>query len=208
MIRLIQSFIDSVTQLARLPGTYHAAADLLIDFSNKLLMARNTCVQHMLNSQRCHLLAMLDDALLAISIDEWDKPASSASICTSEVPWDKHIAPVSRRLAEGLALTPVWTEGEEAAADLKALRWMDWYDEHPTVFQSSLWMKSCYFVRSRKFLQESEQIYWEKRKVNACLQERLPKEIADEIIDDVLESENLHCGRLRRKYFPAGKGKA
>lgn len=197
-----QGFVDVVSQIAKLPDSFLNAAMMLNDFTTKILFADGSCFENMLNSQRGHIFWLLDDGLLRICLDEWEKPASPGS--TSETPWNITIAPLRDHIAQSFSTIPRWANDDPTSHRETALGWT--WRKRPLKEFTDL-MEGNHFVRTRKFLAESLKVFYVRRKVNACLGGRLPKEVADEIIEDVLIYEGFASGTLRMKYLPKGKGK-
>jgi hypothetical protein len=198
-----QSFIDIVSQIAKLPECFSNAAMMLNDFTTKILFSDGSLFEHMLNSQRGHIFWLLDDGLLRICLDEWERPSSPGS--NSETPWNITIAPLREHIAQSFCTVPNWARGNPAFYRERALGWS--WGKRPLKEFTDL-MEGNYFVRTRMFLAESLKVFYVRRKVNACLRGRVPKELADEIIEDVLIYEGFSPGTLRMKYLPKGKGKA
>lgn len=203
LIAHTQSFIETVEALARLPHDFPNVALLLIDFGFKILEGGKSGFNLMLTSQRCHIFWMLDDALLKMCLDEWERP-DDGNNTTAETPWHHAIDSLDQRVNNCLSTLPDWAY-EPLLEELEITLGWTWRGHASR--ELSEWMESYFFIRSRKFWKESMKIYWTKRKVNACLKDRLPKELADDIIDQVLDFEGLPVERLRTKYFPKGKCK-
>lgn len=217
LVKLTEVFAESVKQIAfRLPENFNLNTGLLVDFAVYLLHTSDSSFKLMLNSQRAHIFRILDDAHLSICLDEWEK----LEVTTR---WPRFIHPATKRLGIQLLAEPNWLDdrfwdqyqyqlrclNEQRARDIALGSFPFPYDNafpHSTPnysrqkepWSSQFW----YFKRSRAFLQESTEIYNVRTKVNACLQRRLPREIAEIIIEDVLADEIGTVGNLRSKYLP------
>ncbi|KAH7138822.1 hypothetical protein B0J11DRAFT_25917 [Dendryphion nanum] len=193
LIQHTASFADSVKQLTRLPQSFQHAAALLVDFTINVLLGPNSCFHHMLNGQRAHIYWLLDEAMLHVCLDEWEKLDDTTS-------WLESIEPLVAKLVVGIAVS-----GHMADENYTALLQKDM----PTIlsvvredcYSSNLW----YFEKSRRFLEESVEMYGVRSKVNGCVQGRLPREIVDIVVDEVLIHEKGVPGSLRSRYMPKGK---
>ncbi|KAF2734449.1 hypothetical protein EJ04DRAFT_244107 [Polyplosphaeria fusca] len=194
-----EKFIEDVTARAGNGYDRLQMASLLVDYTSMILREEQGGVfERLLNCQRIDVYVKLDIALLRICLDEWECNEDTAS---QVVPWHIAIAPLAQRLSEHIDKFPEW-----AQADLVDLRRLKRIDERKWA-SNGAWMEWWYFAKTRKFLEESLQIYWVKRKVHACIKERLPEELTDLIVTDILEHEGLPSGRLRTRFFPKKKDK-
>lgn len=214
LLQRTECFIGTVQKLTQISEDLDFAASALVDYIVSLFCAEKSWFQCMLNGQRCHILRLLDDALLSMCLEEWDRPPVSMEL--PEVPWNAISAPILWRIDQGLRWVLQWMEMIlSLSSHGTALGW-DWLrqwrreEPWPRLYGPvpARWMTDVWFARSRKFLCESEKVYWIRKKVHTCLQGRLPEELAGEIIDEVLLLEKLPVGRLRSEYFPKGKGKS
>ncbi|KAF2004226.1 hypothetical protein P154DRAFT_51508 [Amniculicola lignicola CBS 123094] len=156
----------------------------------------------MLNSQRLSIYQLLDTALLRILLSAWESESPS------EREWPETIGALASDISKAMANIPAWADLD--SCDMLRNKGVDnglymeganhWPDGEET-------LRTWYFARTRKFLEESLATYWTKRKVNTCVRGWLPMELVDDIVDYVLEYERLPTGMLRGKYFPKGKEK-
>lgn len=216
LIKHTEAFTESVKQIARLPETFDLATRLLVDFAIYLLYTTESSFHLMLNSQRAHIFWILDDAHLSICLEEWEKLEEGTC-------WPHSIKPVMERLGIELFDEPNWigdrfwdaykreieylNERKRRADpadipfpyDISVLRETDVsYTRSTQSSSSQFW----YFKQSRAFLQESRDVYDVRVKVNEGLQGKLPREVAEIIIEDVVADEVGVVGTLRAKYLP------
>jgi hypothetical protein len=164
-----------------------------------VLRAADSIFDLLLNSQRHRIYWILDDALLHIILNEWEKPEGHEA--TPNLPWHKTVAMVVQRISEGTALMPEWAEKDGASHLLVKHPYTPGYDAK----ESLEMLDGIYFPQSRKFLDESLKQYWTRWKVNASLKNKLPVELSEVILNDVAVSEEVFMGSLRTKYIAKGK---
>jgi hypothetical protein len=68
-----KEFISEIWRLARLPNGFRLSIDLLVWFSIDVLHRPDSCFGGMLNSQCLNIYWLLDDALLYIALEQWEK---------------------------------------------------------------------------------------------------------------------------------------
>ncbi len=166
----------------------------LVDFSVNEVREKDVCFDQFLNSQRCSIYWILDDALLRILLWQWED-------ASQKLPWDISTAPLRRALDEAETLIPQWAKAEHESYHKWRNQPMDQCNTTEKFFEQS------YFMLSRRFLRESLKIHEVWRAVNVGSKGKLPAELAKGIVDEVLEWEGLPTEDLRNVYFPRKKGK-
>jgi len=68
-----KEFVSEIWRLARLPNGFRLSIDLLVWFSIDVLHRPDSCFGGMLNSQCLNIYWLLDDALLYIALEQWEK---------------------------------------------------------------------------------------------------------------------------------------
>ncbi|KAF2111410.1 hypothetical protein BDV96DRAFT_582106 [Lophiotrema nucula] len=196
LITFTNEYIARIERLARLEVDRLYAGSLLVDFTISVLREeRGGLFEQLLNSQRARIYHMIDEALLRVCLDEWENEDRAA------LPWNQAIRPLARALSRATELIPSWAKADWA----DMARYKSCCNEN--LSDNGAWMEAVYFNRTRKMLEESLELYWVKKKIHACVQQRLPEELIDGIVQNVLAYERLPTGRLRTRYFPKGKEK-
>ncbi|KAF2260332.1 hypothetical protein CC78DRAFT_536440 [Lojkania enalia] len=199
LMHYTQAFVSALAQLARLPGGFAPATILLVDFTVTVLREQiQNFFLRLLNSQRIQIYCILDEALLRICLDEWER---DDDVSGPLQPWGEAICPLAHDISSAVDMIPKWAEAESA--------WLArlWDIKPETLAGDGSWIHQWYFARTRKFLEESMKVYSIRTRVNKCVDGRLPAELVDTIVGDVLRYYDVPTGGLRRKHLPAGKGK-
>ncbi|OCL02296.1 hypothetical protein AOQ84DRAFT_189650 [Glonium stellatum] len=92
-----KEFISEVWRLARLPDGFRLSIDLLVWFSIDVLHRPDSCFSGMLNSQCLNIYWLLDDALLYIALEQWEKASDN---------WDVH--DTITEIETGIATVEPW----------------------------------------------------------------------------------------------------
>jgi hypothetical protein len=170
------------------PSKWAEAARLIVDYSVIVLRSENSGFEKFLHSQRESIYWILDDALLRLCLDQWE-------VDEERHQWVKATQPIKSALLDAHEKLPGWGEMDYRAM----LR-----------FQAIAGVASEYFVASffnqtERFLHESAKIAEILRTIRMSGIGRLPVELADIIIADVLSFEKLDPEDLRRAYLSKGK---
>jgi hypothetical protein len=156
------------------------AARLIVDYSVVVLRSARLGFERFLHSQRDSIYWILDDALLRICLDRWEN-------VHARFPWDMATRPIVLSLADAKKRLPSWIELD--------LQNMLKHQIDNSLSASNL--ANSYFQRTQAFLQQSTKIYEIWRTVRMSGIGRLPVELADVIIGDVMTAERLPTGDLR-----------
>jgi hypothetical protein len=169
------------------PAGWGEAARSIVDYSVFILRSERLRFERFLHSQRGSIYWILDDALLRICLDRWDDRQADS-------PWDQDIAPILLTLADAKSRLPSWV-----GLDVQnmAKHQIDNREAAKSLTKS-------YFDQTQGFLQRSSRLYEIWRTVRMSGIGKLPAELADAIIGDVMSAENLPGGDLRPLYLPKG----
>ncbi|KAF2490026.1 hypothetical protein BU16DRAFT_168747 [Lophium mytilinum] len=107
----MKDFIKGVWRLARLPYGYEFACDTLVWFSISVLHRTDSPFVYMLNSQRQSIYFLLDDAMLYIALEWWEKSAI----------WDVWTVVKDIRLGLSAGKVEWWERGSYFAKSLEFL---------------------------------------------------------------------------------------
>ncbi|KAH7384245.1 hypothetical protein DE146DRAFT_220169 [Phaeosphaeria sp. MPI-PUGE-AT-0046c] len=168
-----------------------AAARLLVDYSVRILSSENLEIDKFLHGQRESIYWILDDALLRLCLDQWEVDEKRAR-------WDKAVEPITMALSHAMESLQGW--GECHAHEMAKFG------------EKAPFMARClvagYFKQTRLFLLESARVFEIERTIQLSGIGKLPLELADMIIDDVLEFEKVRLGHdLRMVYLSKGTEK-
>jgi hypothetical protein len=191
----VEDLVAAICKLG-LPSSSVRAAEaacLIADFSIKVLRSKKSFFHRFLNSQRCGIYWILDDALLRICLELWEDKRAGPS-------WDKVIRPVNFALASAQEQLHEWAKLDVVV--FKETQRLSYDIPPPDTFTRG------YFERTLAFLPESIRVYEIWRTVRLSGIRRLPNELANFIIADIFEFEKLPVGDLRSLYLSKGKGKA
>lgn len=136
---------------------------------------------------------MLDDALLAMLLEEWEKGEEEFASGSNPGSWDVQTLPLVRELGNCLQLIPEW-----ALQDCSPLNRLKAADSE-FLANKGEWMLSYYFARSRRFLQESLAVHSVRRRANMVVKGRLPVELVEEVVRIVSREEDVPIERLRTR---------
>ncbi|KAF2806390.1 uncharacterized protein BDZ99DRAFT_479647 [Mytilinidion resinicola] len=107
----MKDFIKGVWRLARLPNGYELACETLVWFSISVLHRFDSPFVHILNSQRQNIYFLLDDAMLYIALEWWEKSAI----------WDVWTVVKDIRLGLNAGKVEWWERGSYFAKSLEFL---------------------------------------------------------------------------------------
>jgi hypothetical protein len=185
-----KAFTGTVQELATAtlkhePTRWAKAARMIVDYSVVILRSERLGFERLLNSQRGSIYWILDDALLRLCLDRWENAHPLIS-------WDAATAPVTLALSGAREKLPQWIE-----LDVRNMSKLQ-IDN----VGSARNLTNDYFVRTRKFLYQSTKLFEIWRTVRMSGIGRLPAELAEPIIEDVMTYEELPAGDLRSLYLP------
>lgn len=169
------------------PAGWGEAARSIVDYSVFILRSERLGFERFLHSQRGSIYWMLDDALLRICLDRWENRQAGS-------PWDQAIAPILLTLADAKSRLPSWVE-------LDVQNMAKHQIDNRAAAKS---LTKSYFDQTQCFLQHSSRLYEIWRTVRMSGIGKLPAELADAIIGDVMSAETLPKGDLRPLYLPKG----
>lgn len=148
----------------------------------------------MLNSQRASIYTLLDTTLLRILLQEWER----GDLGEKTEGWDVQTKSLCSALESRVRLFPEWVREDHAG-----LVGMD-LDAPGSMFlpgkSNGEWMAAIYFYRSRRFLEESLQVYGLRKMVDMVVRGKLPAELVDEIVRYVSVDEEVPTERLGKRY--------
>jgi hypothetical protein len=174
-----------------MPSRWAEAARLIVDYTVTILRSERLGFDRFLQSQRESIYWILDDVLCRICLDQWDVDEKKHF-------WNKTIAPINDALLLAQEKVPEWNE-----LDFKGMLNTKFVSE-----RAKMLFNANYFKRTQKFLRESGRIGEILRTARMSGIGRLPLELADIIIEDVLCFERLHTDDIRSSYLSKGKGSA
>ncbi|KAF2796032.1 hypothetical protein K505DRAFT_323622 [Melanomma pulvis-pyrius CBS 109.77] len=182
-----QNFVSTVHELSQLPHCFQQATTMLVEFSSGVLRTSGSCFPRMLNSQRASIYTLLDTALLHILLREWEK----GELGEKTEAWDVQTKPLCSALESRVRLFPEWAL-EDYAGFLAGE-------------SNGEWMTAIYFYKSRRFLEESLQVYGLRKRVDMVVRGRLPAELVDEIVRHVSLDEDVPTESLGKRHSLKGK---
>jgi hypothetical protein len=185
-----KTFTNAVQDLATAtmkhdPTKWAEAARLIVDYSVVILRSERLGFERLLNSQRGSIYWILDDMLLRLCLDRWETAQAL-------VPWDKAKAPITLALYDAKEKLPQWIE-----LDVRNMSKLQIDNAG-----SARHLTNDYFVRTQKFLHQSTRLFEIWRTVRMTGIGRLPAELAEPIIEDVMDFEKLPSEDLRSLFLP------
>jgi hypothetical protein len=168
------------------PSRWADAARLIVDFTVSILRSERLGFDKFLHSQRESIYWILDDALCRICLDQWD-------VDERKHLWNKAVEPIQDALLHAQEKMPDWNDLDFHGM----LRFQDVAERSKVLFNIN------YFKRT-----QTGRISEILRTARLSGIGRLPLELADVIVEDVLRFERLHTGDLRSSYLSKGKGSA
>jgi hypothetical protein len=173
------------------PSKWAEAARLIVDYSVIVLRSQKVEFEKFLQSQRESIYWILDDALLRLCLDQWEADEKKYL-------WNKATEPINFALLDAREKLPRWSELDSRS--MSAFQGL--------TDASSKYFVRTYFEQTQRFLHESGRIAEVWRTVRMSGIGRLPVELADIIIADVLNFEKLQIRDLRQEYLSKAKSKA
>lgn len=181
----VQDLITAV--MKHEPARWAEAARLIVDYSVVILRSERLGFERFLHSQRGSIYWILDDALLRLCLDRWE-------ITQAAIPWDRATAPIMLTLSDAMEMLPQWIE-----LDVRNMSKLQIDNE-----RSARNLPNDYFRRTKAFLHQSTRLFEIWRTVRMSGIGRLPVELVDPIIGDVMSAEKLPTGDLRSLYLSKG----
>jgi hypothetical protein len=175
------------------PSKWAEAACFIINYSVVVLKSERIGFKHFLHSQRESICWILDDALLHLCLDRWDA-------CQIRTLWDKATETITLALSNAIQQVSEWVQRDTQA--------LERFGIPAETGPSAKIFTNIYFERTRGFLRDSTRVYeiWRTVQLSGIVQ--LPVELANVIIDDVLNFEELTPGDLQASYLSKGKCRA